>query len=120
MPWRYYPACRADEIAPGAKRRLEIEGYDLCLYNVGGKYYASGDPCPHEHASLGDGGMMDGEQVVCGAHRWCFNVRTGECSEDSTGRYRLRTFPVGRKEGVIYVGFWTDREDTLTPATGRR
>jgi nitrite reductase/ring-hydroxylating ferredoxin subunit len=99
----FYPACKAEDVAEGGKLRVVVEGYPVCLYRVDGTFYASGDPCPHELVSLGDGGKMDGEVVTCGAHRWRFNVRTGECYEDSG--HTLTQLPVGRKDGVVYVGF---------------
>jgi len=102
--YRFFPACPESDLPPGSKRRVRVEGYDVCLYNVGGTVYASGDACPHERVSLGDGGTMDGELVVCGSHRWAFNVRTGDCMEDPVG-HRLLRLPVGRREGVVYVGF---------------
>ena len=109
MGWLFYPACTAAELPEGTKKRVTVEGYDVCLANAGGTVFACGDICPHEHVSLGDGGTLDGEVLTCGAHRWDFNLRTGECLEDPA--FPLRTFPVGRKDGVLYVGFWDDEED---------
>ncbi len=106
----FYKACSVDELPEGSKKRVVVEDYSLCLYNVDGTLFASGDPCPHERVSLGDGGTMCGEVVTCGAHRWSFNVRTGDCLDDAG--FPLKTFPVGRKEGFVYVGFWTDDGET--------
>lgn len=106
MAWYFYEAVPESKVPPGTKARCHVEGFDIAIYNVDGTFYASADACPHERVSLGDGGFLDGEKVTCGAHRWCFNIRTGECYEDPG--FQLQTFPVGRKEGVVYVGFWGD------------
>ncbi len=109
MAYLFYEACPESELPEdGCARRYEVEGYDICIFNVGGTLHASGDACPHEHVSLGDGASLDGEIVTCGAHRWQFNVRTGACLEDEA--FPLRKHPVGRKDGVVYVGFWTGDE----------
>ena len=108
MPYFFYEACPVAEVPEGGRRRVQVEGYDLAIWNVGGTLYASGDPCPHERVSLAEGGSLDGEVVTCGAHRWEFNVRTGECYEDP--KFCLKHFPVGRKDGTIFVGFWADDE----------
>ena len=50
--------CRADEIAPGAARRVEIEGREIAIFNVNGEFSAIGDRCPHEGASLCRGQIM--------------------------------------------------------------
>ena len=106
MGWLYYEACDETEVPPGAKLRVVVEGYPVALYNVDGTLYASGDYCPHERVSLGSGGTLDGEEITCGAHRWAFNVRTGVCLEDPN--FPLKRFPVGRKNGTVYVGFWSE------------
>jgi len=108
----FYEACPVEEVPEGCKRRVVVEDYTVCIYNVGGTLFASGDACPHERVSLADGGDLDGELVTCGAHRWQFNVRTGECLEDPA--FPLRQHPVGRKDGMIYVGFWAE-EDGSAP-----
>lgn len=108
MPYFFYEACPVEEVPEGTRRRVVVEDYDVAIYNVGGTLYASGDACPHERVSLADGGTLDGEVVTCGAHRWAFNVRTGECYEDPG--FCLKTHPVGRKDGTIYVGFWAEDE----------
>lgn len=108
VPYFFYEACAERDIPEGTKRKLVIEDYEVALYNVAGTLFASGDPCPHERVSLADGGQLDGEVITCGAHRWAFNVRTGECYEDPG--FCLKQHPVGRKDGLVYVGFWTDEE----------
>ena len=105
MSWLFYEACAVDLVPEGTKRRVMVEGYPVAIYNVEGTLYASGDPCPHERVSLADGGRLTGEIVTCGAHRWAFNVRTGQCLEDAA--FPLTRFPVGRKDGKIFVGFWS-------------
>jgi nitrite reductase/ring-hydroxylating ferredoxin subunit len=109
MAWYFYDACGEADVPEGSKLRCSVEGFAVAIYNVGGTLYASGDACPHERVSLGDGGAFEGETVTCGAHRWSFNVRTGECSEGR--RFDLTQFPVGRKDGRIFVGFWDDDDE---------
>jgi nitrite reductase/ring-hydroxylating ferredoxin subunit len=109
MPWLYYEACDETEVPTGAKLRVEVEGYPVAIYNVEGTLYASGDYCPHERVSLSSGGTLEGEEITCGAHRWAFNVRTGVCLEDPN--FPLKRFPVGRKDGTVYVGFWSEEAE---------
>ena len=108
MPYLYYEACDVAEIPEGGRLKVIIEDYPVALFNVGGTIYAGGDLCPHERVSLCAGGRLEGEIITCGAHQWRFNVRTGVCLEDSG--FPLKRFPVGRKGGTVYVGFWSDDE----------
>jgi nitrite reductase/ring-hydroxylating ferredoxin subunit len=62
---------KADEMI-----RAEAEGKDICIANVGGKFYAIGNRCTHMGCSLSDG-TLRGERVTCACHGSTFNVVTG-------------------------------------------
>ncbi|HCP48453.1 MAG TPA: non-heme iron oxygenase ferredoxin subunit [Deltaproteobacteria bacterium] len=113
MPYYFYSACTVNDLPVGGRLRDAVEGYPVCLYNVEGTYFASTDSCPHERVSLGDGGTLDGATITCGAHRWSFDVRTGECHNNPG--HKLRLFPVGRKGDEIFVGFWVNEGDGEEP-----
>ncbi len=104
MAWSYFPACPVLDVPEGGKKRVIVEGYALCLFQIDGTLYAAADACPHERVSLADGGKMVRGRIVCGAHHWVFDPKTGVCETDAG--HSLRRFPVGRKDGMIYVGFW--------------
>ena len=114
MPYYFYPACETDEVPLGCHKRVAVEGYPVCLYNVDGTFHASGDACPHERVSLGDGGSLQGSTITCGTHQWTFDVRTGKCLNNPESL--LRTFPVGRKGDTLFVGFWVDEGDGPEPS----
>ena len=69
--------CSAAQIEPGSTQRLEIDGLDILLCNVGGAFYAIEDVCTHDGAPL-DQGTLDGACIVCPRHGATFDVRTGE------------------------------------------
>ena len=106
MGWMFYDACGAGDVPAGGKLRVMVEGYPICLVDVGGTLHATGDFCPHEGVSLGQGGRVEGEWLVCGAHGWSFNVRTGACADDPG--VDLPRFPVGRRGDRVFVGFWVE------------
>jgi 3-phenylpropionate/trans-cinnamate dioxygenase ferredoxin subunit len=58
------------EIAPGAGRAFEVEGYS---FNVDGKLYAIDDSCPHQGSSLAMG-SLEGCTVTCRSHGMKVNV----------------------------------------------
>ena len=49
----------------------------VCLYNLGGKIYATHDTCTHGMASLADG-FVDGENIECPLHQGLFHIPTGK------------------------------------------
>ena len=42
------------EIDPSQMKEVQVEGENICIANVGGKYYAIGNICTHEGGSLAD------------------------------------------------------------------
>ena len=51
-------------------------GKEICIANIGGKYYAIGNRCTHMGCLLSDG-TLRGENVTCPCHGSVFNVLTG-------------------------------------------
>src|SRR5260370_39669125 len=59
----------------------------VCLYNLGGKIFATHDTCTHGQASLADG-FIEGEEIECPLHQGKFHIATGKaaaapCTEDT-------------------------------------
>jgi glycine betaine catabolism B len=65
------------DIQPSQMKEVEVNGQNICLVNVEGKYYAIGSICTHEGGPLADG-TLQGYEVECPWHNSKFDVRTGE------------------------------------------
>jgi nitrite reductase/ring-hydroxylating ferredoxin subunit len=61
----------------GATVKLKTGG-ELALFNVGGRFYAIENFCPHKGAPLADSRLY-GNIVECNLHGWRFDVRNGTC-----------------------------------------
>lgn len=66
-----------EEIAPGKAKRVEIGEESIAIFNVDGEFYAVGDTCSHEEASLSEGDLFD-HVVECPLHGAEFDLRTGD------------------------------------------
>ena len=66
-----------NDIQPSQMKEVEVNGENICVVNVGGKYYAIGSICTHEGGPLADG-TLEGYEVECPWHNSKFDVRTGE------------------------------------------
>lgn len=64
------------EIAPGTAKVVDVNGHEIAVYNVDGKFYATSNLCPHQGGPLAEG-MMDGQTVICPWHAWVFDVTDG-------------------------------------------
>lgn len=74
----FYVVAKASDIGPGELKYVEVgPNYDpLCLINFEGDFYALGDLCTHEEASLSDG-EVQGDEIECPLHGGAFEIRTG-------------------------------------------
>ena len=72
----FVPVARVDEIPEGRGHRVQVDDVDVGLFRVDGALFAMENRCPHADASLHEG-CLEGHVVICPAHAWEFDVRTG-------------------------------------------
>lgn len=72
----YIKVANVSEITPGQKKIFEVDGVEVVVVNVDGKFYAVEDVCTHDGGPLGEG-ELDGHVLVCPRHGARFDVRTG-------------------------------------------
>lgn len=93
------PIDPVDELPPGKRKIVFVDGRSIVIFNIEGTVYAIDDSCPHNGASLASG-QLDGHLLRCPAHGLRFDLTTG-CMH-GTGSLCLTAFPVRTAEsGVI-------------------
>ena len=80
---------RPDEIAEGSGKAITVSGTEIAVFRCEGQLYATQNWCPHAGSALA-AGALDGGAVVCPAHGYRFDLRTGACATDA--QLRLKTF----------------------------
>ena len=88
------------DLSPGNAKSLEINGQELALYNVDGKFYCTSNICPHQGGPMGDG-MLEGNNVVCPWHAWLFDVTNGVSPVNP--RAKLPCFQVKVENNDVFV-----------------
>ncbi|AIC16812.1 Rieske (2Fe-2S) protein [Nitrososphaera viennensis] len=73
---------RVQEIPAGKIKHVEIEGKEIAVANIGGKYYAFDDRCGHSSARLSMG-TVSGNVVTCPFHGAQFDCTTGRKVRDA-------------------------------------
>jgi 3-phenylpropionate/trans-cinnamate dioxygenase ferredoxin component len=66
-----------DEIAPGGKKLVDLEGRAIAVFNVDGQFYAIDDVCTHDGGPLAEG-ELEGNEIRCPRHGARFDVTTGK------------------------------------------
>jgi nitrite reductase (NADH) small subunit len=113
---RRHVVCAASELAPGERRIVELAGRSIGVFNVGGRFYALHNGCPHKGGALCAGPITgtvlptsgrafvygrEGEIVRCARHGWEFEIATGRALADP--RVRARTYPASVEAGQVVV-----------------
>ncbi len=66
-----------DEVPPGKMKKVTLNGTEILIVNVEGKYHAMGNKCTHRGGDLSKG-SLSGKVVKCPRHGAKFDVTTGE------------------------------------------
>jgi nitrite reductase/ring-hydroxylating ferredoxin subunit len=68
---------RTQEIPAGKVKHIEVDGKEIAIANINGKYYAFDDRCGHSSARLSMG-VINGNVVTCSFHGAQFDCTTGK------------------------------------------
>jgi 3-phenylpropionate/trans-cinnamate dioxygenase ferredoxin subunit len=109
---------RSEEMPPGTRRHVEVDGRGVAVFNVEGAFFALRDVCPHQGARLSDGTVLgwvgpaapgcyeydpDRKLVRCPWHGWEYELATGKSWYDPSGD-RIRSYDVSVEKGTELVG----------------
>jgi 3-phenylpropionate/trans-cinnamate dioxygenase ferredoxin subunit len=97
----FVPVAESDEIPEGRGLRVRVDETDVGLYRVNGQIFAMEDNCPHAGFPLSKG-LLEGCVVVCQAHGWPFDVRTGFDPENADG-FPVPCFAVSVRGDTVHV-----------------
>jgi ferredoxin-NADP reductase/nitrite reductase/ring-hydroxylating ferredoxin subunit len=73
----FVKVANTNDIQPSRMRAIQVNGLEVCIANVDGKYYAINNICTHEGGPLADGRIV-GYEIECPWHSSKFDVRTGQ------------------------------------------
>ncbi len=113
---------KKEEIPPGTARLVTVDGKEVALFNVEGRFYAVGSRCPHRSGPLVRGHIEtvpeEGEALLgtlalrCPIHGWLFELATGRCLTRTSAS--LSTYPVTCDSEEIVLG--PQQGETIGPS----
>ena len=68
-----------DDLPPGERLFVEIDNFQIVMFNIAGQFFAIEDSCSHDNGPLGEG-EVEGFEVVCPRHGARFDIRSGEAT----------------------------------------
>ncbi len=88
-----------DELVEGKGKHVQAGVKQVALFKVGDRVYATEAACPHQGGPIADG-TLEGLNVTCPWHKWCFDLATGE---SKSGPSRLLTYESKLENGQVFV-----------------
>jgi len=70
-------AVKTSEVPPGTIQELQLDGKNVAVANVDGKFFAIDNTCLHRGGPLGQG-VLEGKVVTCPWHGWEYDVTSGK------------------------------------------
>ncbi len=92
-----------DRIPLREGRAVHIGGREIALFNLGDRFLATDNRCPHMGGPLCDG-IVTATAVVCPLHAWKVGLADGRVERPAGAGHCVRTYPVRIEEGVVVVG----------------
>jgi len=102
---RWVRITTTDNIPPREGRAVCLGTREIAIFNLGDRFLATDNRCPHKGGPLCDG-IVTGTSVVCPLHTWKISLETGavERSGANAGAgMAINTYPVRVEDGVIVL-----------------
>ena len=99
---------QAENIPLREGRSVRIGADEIAIFNLGDRYLAVDNSCPHRGGPLCDG-IVSGDTVVCPLHGWKISLETGAVLKPDVC-VKVETYPVSVDDGVISVLFNNQKE----------
>jgi nitrite reductase (NADH) small subunit len=85
-------------------RAVRLGDLEVALFNLGDRFVAVDNRCPHRGGPLADG-ILTGTSVVCPLHAWKIGLATGSVERPaSAGAACVATYPVRVEDGIVLLG----------------
>jgi nitrite reductase/ring-hydroxylating ferredoxin subunit len=91
-----------EEVPAGGRKRVEVNGELITLFNLDGELFAIYDRCPHKKTAPLVRGTLNGAGIKCPNHGFHFDLKTGKC--DRGEEWDTRVYQVKIDNGKILVG----------------
>ena len=93
---------RCEDIPLREGRSIRAGEGEIAIFNLGDRFLAVSNRCPHRGGPLSEG-IVSGGMVVCPLHAWKVGLETGEVARPANTLACVETFRVRVEGGVILV-----------------
>ena len=98
--WVRVTPCESIPVREG--RVAEVAGRELAIFNLGDRFLAVENRCPHRGGPLADG-IVSSQTVVCPLHARKFDLLSGKPVNHPESQLCAATFPTRVEQGIVLV-----------------
>ena len=98
--WVRVTPCESIPLREG--RAVTIGGRQIAIFNLGGRFLATDNQCPHRAGPLCDG-IVAGNSVVCPLHAWKVRLDTGAVERPAAHDKCVATYATRIDNGVVMI-----------------
>lgn len=91
-------------------RAVQVGDEEIAIFNLGEKFLAVANRCPHRGGPLADG-IVTGESVVCPLHAWKVCLSSGDVQRPQEQDACVQSFPVQVVDGFVHVELTAARQE---------
>ena len=95
-------------------RAVVIDGREVAVFNLGDRFLAMDNRCPHRGGPLADG-MVTGESVVCPLHAWKIDLQNGNVQRPAETLACVKTFRTRVEAGTLLLEITSEIPSCLSP-----
>ena len=100
---RWVRVTSCDNVPLREGRAVSVGGREVAIFNLGDRFLATGNECPHRGGPLCDG-IVTGSSVVCPLHAWKIDLESGAVERPTSdiGR-RIDVYATRIEDGIVCV-----------------
>jgi 3-phenylpropionate/trans-cinnamate dioxygenase ferredoxin component len=96
----FHKVCKYSELKDKVGRRFFVDDVDIALFKIDDKVFALSNVCLHQKAAIIYDGFVEEGNVICPAHGWRFDLKTGKVAQGIKG---LDSYEVKIIDDDVYV-----------------
>lgn len=99
---RWIRIAARDSVPAREGRAARIADREIAVFNLGDRFVAVDNRCPHRGGPLADG-IVSGDAVVCPLHSWRVCLADGGVRRPADAAACVRTYPTRVEEGMVWI-----------------
>ena len=99
---RWIRTARCQDIPLREARSVRLGGRDIAIFNLGDRFLAVDNRCPHKGGPLSEG-IVSGPAVVCPLHAMKVSLETGNVLNSPSAPQCVETFRTRVEDGIVLL-----------------